>query len=88
MKEMFEISREELVELLECRYRLTALEYGGVDNWDWYSESCSEFLDDYKNENKHLLIANMDSEDAEKYLKNFDFREIAEFEAGKYEVML
>ena len=88
MKEMFEISREELIELLECQYILAALEYGGVDNWQWYDESCRDFLDDYKNDNKFLLVAGMDSEEAEEYLEDFDFRDIAKFEVGKYEVML
>ena len=76
MKEIFEISKEELIELIECQYRLAALVYGG------------DFLDDYKNQNKSSLVADMDSEDAEKYLKNFGFRDIAEFEVGKYEVTL
>lgn len=33
MKEIIEISRDELIELIECQYRLAALERGGVDNW-------------------------------------------------------
>lgn len=86
MKEIIEISRDELIELIECQYRLAALERGGVDNWQWYGESCREFLDEYKNENKFSLIAGMDSEEAEEYLEELDFRHIAEFEAGRYEV--
>jgi hypothetical protein len=34
-----EISLERLAELLKSEARLIALECGGVDNWDWYSES-------------------------------------------------
>ena len=78
------ISRGELLELLEAYYRLAALERGGVDNWQWYGEANSDFLEDYINENKHLLTEGMESEDIEEYLEDFDFNDIAEFEIGNY----
>ena len=40
------ISQEEYEELLERDRILSALETGGVDNWEWYSESLSR-LDEY-----------------------------------------
>lgn len=36
------ISRDRLLELLDSERKLQALEAGGVDNWDWYSDSLEE----------------------------------------------
>lgn len=33
------ISKEEYLRLLKSEEKLSLLEAGGVDNWDWYSES-------------------------------------------------
>lgn len=38
------VSEEELIDLLEAYYKLIALESGGVDNWEWYSESLNNWL--------------------------------------------
>ena len=84
MSERYIISRGELLELLEAQYRLAALERGGVDNWQWYGESLSDFLTDYVNENKVFLTQEMDKETAEEYLEDFNFNDIAEFEIGCY----
>ena len=84
MNERYILSRGELLELLEAQYRLAALERGGVDNWQWYGEANYDFLNDYVNENKHLLTQEMDKEAAEEYLEDFDFNDIAEFEIGCY----
>ena len=40
------ISKEEYENLLHRDKVLTALEHGGVDNWEWYGDSLSQFLDD------------------------------------------
>lgn len=37
------IKTEELIELLESYNKLTALERGGVDNWEWYRESINDY---------------------------------------------
>ena len=37
------ISKEEYDELLDRDRKLTALENGGVDNWEWYDESLAQF---------------------------------------------
>ena len=44
------IDEEELLDLLNCRNILTALEQGGVDNWEWYGDSLEnlEELDEEK----------------------------------------
>ena len=44
--EGFVLSEDELVRLLESDMELTALGCGGVDNWDWYDDSCSDYLDE------------------------------------------
>ena len=36
---MFKISETNLRMLVAARAELVALENGGVDNWEWYSES-------------------------------------------------
>lgn len=36
------LTESELSSLIEDRLVLEALEYGGVDNWEWYSESLSD----------------------------------------------
>lgn len=33
------VDEDELLDLLNCRNTLTALEQGGVDNWEWYDAS-------------------------------------------------
>lgn len=40
----------QLVELYVSDLKLQALENGGVDNWDWYDESLSEFRDSLEQE--------------------------------------
>ena len=39
------ISKEEYEELLERDRKLSALESGGVDNWEWYGECLSRYYD-------------------------------------------
>ena len=43
--EGFVLSEDELVRLLESDMELAALGSGGVDNWDWYDDSCCDYLD-------------------------------------------
>ena len=82
------ITKEELIELLEAYYTLTALECGGVDNWEWSSESSSEFLDGYWKENHLELIKFFNlttEEDIEDFKCDLGFTDIAQYEASKYE---
>ena len=74
------IDEEELRELLYSYYKLTALEYGGVDNWEWYSGSQEDYLNfvfsgsevDYKfsEEGFEFLV----NDEIKKY-KPFDYKE-------------
>ena len=48
---LYKVSKEQLLELLECQARYYALEGGGVDNWVWYEESLSNYIKDYIEEN-------------------------------------
>lgn len=87
--EEYRISREELLELLEARNRLAALESGGVDNWDWYSDSFHEYLkEDYEN-NREVYVKefNIDPEDEDEFRMDFGFREVALLELKGYEVI-
>ena len=40
------ISKKEYEELLDRDRKSTALEHGGVDNWEWYGESLSQYYDE------------------------------------------
>ena len=42
------ISKEHLLSLIEDSITLTALENGGVDNWEWYGGSINDLLKDTK----------------------------------------
>lgn len=46
-KETVTISKKEYEELLHRDKMLTALESGGVDNWEWYFESLQEYYPEY-----------------------------------------
>ena len=37
------VSEDELKRLLKDSATLTALEMGGVDNWEWYGESIADY---------------------------------------------
>jgi hypothetical protein len=87
--EEYRISREELLELLEARNRLAALESGGVDNWNWYSDSLHDYLkEDYEN-NREAFVKefNIDPEDEDEFKMDFDFHQVALLELSGYEVI-
>lgn len=48
-----EISPKDYKDLLISSNRLNALEVGGVDNWDWYSESLNDV--DYDEKAKEII---------------------------------
>lgn len=50
MEKYYKISYSELRELLHDSLMLAALESGGVDNWEWYGASISDFI---KNNNQN-----------------------------------
>lgn len=68
----YKIKEEDLKYFIECRARLEALEAGGVDNWSWYGESYSDYLNDMKNEYKLSQEEDFDFDDiVEHEIKNF-----------------
>lgn len=82
---MMIVPKEELTELIEALYKLAALENGGVDNWEWCSESVSDFLDNYWIENHIEMIKFFDlktEEEIEEFKDNFSFADIAQFEVA------
>ena len=42
----YKVSEEQLKRFLVNQHEMTALSFGGVDNWEWYSESCSNYIED------------------------------------------
>ena len=48
---MYQVPEDQLIESLENQMLCNALQAGGVDNWCWYGESISNFIDDYLNDN-------------------------------------
>ena len=70
------ISEKELKEMLYAVNSLQALECGGVDNWSWYEESFSDYVEYYIEDNK--LNKDEINED-------FNIDDIVELEIKKYE---
>ena len=55
----------EMIDLIADQMKLMALDAGGVDNWSWYSESISDFLD----ENECETIEEVVEKDLKIYLQ-------------------
>lgn len=69
----YKIKEEDLKYFIECRARLEALEAGGVDNWSWYGESYSDYLEDMKEEYNMNKEDELNFEDiANEEIKNFE----------------
>ena len=59
------ISEKELLELLRGYFYSLALESGGVDNWEWESDSCHDFIASYnKSNNTHCTSIEEIADDA------------------------
>lgn len=43
LEKQYLVNESELIELLHDSFKLMALENGGVDNWNWYSQSIANF---------------------------------------------
>lgn len=50
----YKISEKRLRELLEAEITLSALNSGGVDNWEWYGVSINDFLEFWLDENTDI----------------------------------
>lgn len=70
------ISEKELKEMLYAVNSLQALEWGGVDNWSWYGESFSDYVEHYIEDNQ--LNKDEINED-------FNIDDIVELEIKRYE---
>ena len=73
MKKKYILTETQLEELLRCSLGLSALECGGVDNWEWYYGSISDFINGWVEEN------NKDPSE------NWDFGDIVHEELKFYE---
>lgn len=62
MRKQFLITETRLRELLEAEARLEALEYGGVDNWEWCDDSLHNWLKEFKEWN-NIQNKDIDFED-------------------------
>lgn len=65
------ITEKALIDLLASAYKLEALEFGGVNNWEWYYESLKDYFD---NEADTDFYKELKEED-----KLLDFHEWAEY---------
>ena len=64
----YKISETDLRRLLTDAYRFQALECGGVDNWEWYSEAFHDFVEECsKDEEKEYEDIDEIAEDSLKY---------------------
>lgn len=74
----YRISEPALKELLEAAFTFYALQGGGVDNWQWYSDS----IHDYISESSAIDFVNYDSmeEVAASALENYKICHCAEEE--------
>lgn len=68
----YKVEEEDLRCFIKYTAKLEALEAGGVDNWSWYGESCSDYLEDMKE-----MYGIPQEED-------FDFDDIAKHEIQKF----
>lgn len=50
---MIQLTEARIKELLKAERKLNALEAGGVDNWEWYSESLAEI---YKEDEIEAIV--------------------------------
>lgn len=50
----YKITEDELLNFIESDMRLCALANGGVDNWEWYGVSLSNFIE-YNKENSSMF---------------------------------
>ena len=49
------LNEEEIRGLLLDSFTLAALEYGGVDNWEWYGEAFNSYCEDEFNDPSYNL---------------------------------
>lgn len=67
MKRYF-LTESQLFKLLVSHHKLAALEKGGVNNWEWYSESLGNYLKAHNEEDFEAIAA----------------KELEDFECGEF----
>ena len=72
-KKFYKVEEKDLLDMLEAYERLTALEQGGVDNWDWYGDSLTD----------HLIFLRKEYGVSDK--NDFYFEDVAEVQLKNYE---
>lgn len=83
MAKKYIVDEEELHDLLVAYYILTAMEHGGVDSWEWCSESCDNFKREYYS-NDPAFLAYLTTKQGHEPLC-YDFEDIAEYEMLNYD---
>lgn len=86
MSKYYKISKDDLYELLKAANRYWALDYGGVDNWEWYGDSVQDYIRAYLEDDKDFrkkihLATEEDGDDIE----DISICDIAEYELNKYQ---
>lgn len=72
-KKFYKVEEKDLLAMLEAYERLAALEKGGVDNWEWYGDSLTDYL--------VLLMEEYGVSDE----KDFCFEDVAKIQLKNYE---
>lgn len=70
---MVHLSQEEYIELLRAQEKLKRLEFGGVDNWEWYDEAMEDYVD--PEERIKIEGANLNVDDIKAIIMVFDILE-------------
>lgn len=78
------ISEDELLSLLWDSYKLAVLEWDGVDNWEWYMESRTEYIAHCLKETKQYKDKPIKEIMDIVYEEDIDFQTLAEIDVEKY----
>lgn len=77
MDKTYTITRAQMLNFLAAEMKLEALENGGVDNWEHYSDAVSDYQKSWL---EYWDFSIMDEEDVPE-----SFEEMAEYEIGRYD---
>jgi len=73
----YKIAEDVLKNMLQDSIKLSYLESGGVDNWDWYGASINEGIDDWLDKH-HDIVNTWDDDDPRR--EDFYIDDIAQIE--------
>lgn len=84
-QEYIAVTPEYLVDLIHDSLKLTALESGGVDNWEWYGASICDYMEELPNcygPKFYEWVAQMKvvDETIEECIEDMSLRDYAEYE--------